>query len=151
MEDTSYGGLVVYLNWLNADWIRAARRLSPAALIDLLVQSGTEYTTYLHTLDPWALAAFAVAWAGESVSLNWFHMARDYIEKWHPQQQIREAVGQPAPLLEARFFRPFIETMMRGLPHAYRTVEAAAGTVVQVRIEAESGGVWQLVKAAKGW
>ena len=151
MEDTSYGGLVAYLNWLNADWIRAARRLSLAVLIDLLVQSGTEYTTYLHTLDPWVPAAFAVAWAGESASLNWFHMARDYTEKWHPQQQIREAVGQPAPLLEARFFRPFIETMMRGLPHAYRTVEAAAGMVVQVRIEAESGGVWQLVKAAKGW
>ena len=149
--DTSYGGTVAYLNQLNADWVRATRRLSPAVLIDLLAQSGAEYTAYLATLDPWAPAAFAVGWAGENESLNWFHMARDYTEKWHHQQQIREAVGQPAPLLEARFFRPFIETMMRGLPHAYRTVEAAAGTVVQVRIETESGGVWQLVKAAKGW
>lgn len=150
-EDTSYGGIVAYLNRLNADWVRAARRLSPAVLIDLLAQSGAEYMAYLHTLDPWVPAAFAVAWAGQSASPNWFHVARDYTEKWHHQQQIREAVGQPALLLEARLFRPFIETMLRGLPHTYRTVEAAAGTVVQVRIETESGGVRQLVKAAKGW
>jgi hypothetical protein len=35
-----------------------------------------------------------VAWAGEAESKNWFHVARDYSEKWHHQQQIREAVSQ---------------------------------------------------------
>ena len=148
--DPSYAGIVAYLTQLNGDWVRAARRLSPAVLIDLLAQSGTEYTAYLHTLDPWAPAAFSVAWAGESASLNWFHIARDYTEKWHHQQQIRAAVGQTASLLEARFFRPFIETMIRGLPHAYRAMAAPVGTVVQVRVETAGAG-WQLVKAAGGW
>lgn len=150
-EEFSYAGIVAYLNRLNADWVRVARRLSPTVLIELLTQSGAEYTAYLHTLDPWAPAAFSVAWAGESESLNWFHIARDYTEKWHHQQQIRAAVGQPAPLMEPRFFQPFIETMLRGLPHAYRAVVAPVGTVVQVRIETASGGVWQLVKAAGAW
>lgn len=149
--DTSYGGLVGYLNGLNADWVRAARRLSPAVLVELLAQSGAEYTAYLHTLDPWAPATFAVAWAGESESLNWFHVARDYTEKWHHQQQIRAAVGQTAPLLAPPLFRPFIETMLRGLPHAYRAVPAPVGTVVQVRIDTASGGEWQLVRAAPAW
>ncbi len=149
--DSSYPGLVAYLNRLNADWVQAARRLSPAVLIDWLAQSGPEYTAYLHTLDPWAAAAFPVAWAGEAESLNWFHIAREYTEKWHHQQQIRAAVGQTAPLLEPPLFRPFIETMLRGLPHAYRAVQAPEGAVVQVRVETESGGTWQLVKAANAW
>jgi len=142
---------VAYLNRLNADWVRAARRLSPVVLMELLAQSGAEYTAYLHTLDPWAPAAFAVAWAGETESLNWFHIARDYTEKWHHQQQIRAAVGQTTPLLAPRFFRPFIATMLRGLPHAYRAVAAPEGTVVQVRLEIERDGGWQLVKTAAAW
>lgn len=47
--DTSYPGLVAYLDALNADWVRAVRRLSPAVLIDWLAQSGAEYTAFLHT------------------------------------------------------------------------------------------------------
>jgi uncharacterized protein (TIGR03083 family) len=150
-EDFSYAGMVAYLNRLNADWVRAARRLSPALLIDLLEQSGAEYTAYLHTLDPWAPATFSVAWAGESASLNWFHIARDYTEKWHHQQQIREAVGQTEALMTPALFRPFIETLVRGLPHAYQQVAAPVGTRVQVTIETEAGGSWVLERYGAGW
>ncbi|MFC6222696.1 maleylpyruvate isomerase N-terminal domain-containing protein [Hymenobacter artigasi] len=149
--DASYAGIVAYLNRLNADWVRAARRLSPAVLIELLAQSGREYTAYLNTLDPWAPAAFAVAWAGESTSLNWFHLAREYTEKWHHQQQIRAAVGQTAPLMQPALFQPFIETMMRGLPHAYRAVAAPVGRLVQVAVTGNAGGLWELARTAEGW
>jgi uncharacterized protein (TIGR03083 family) len=150
-DDFSYAGVVAYLNRLNADWVQAMRRLSPAVLTEWLAASGAEYTAYLHTLDPWAPAAFPVAWAGETESLNWFHVARDYTEKWHHQQQIREAVGQTAPLLTPALFRPFIETMLRGLPHAYRTVEAPVGTRVRVCIDTAAGGTWELLKTAAAW
>ncbi len=149
--DTSYAGLVAYLNQLNAAWVRAARRLSPAVLMAWLAQSGAEYTAYLHTLDPWAPAAFAVAWAGESTSANWFHLAREYTEKWHHQQQIRAAVGQTSALITPPLFRPFIETLMRGLPHAYREVPAPAGTRIQVVVSSPAGGTWELARTAAGW
>ena len=149
--DASYDGLVAFLNRLNADWVQATRRLSPAVLIELLAQSGVEYTASLATLDPWAPAALAVAWAGESESRNWFHVACEYTEKWHHQQQIREAVGQTTALLTKELFHPFIDTLLRGLPHAYRHVAAPLGTVVQVRIGTAAGGVWQLVKAPDAW
>jgi len=149
--DTSYAGIVAYLNRLNADWVRAMRRMSPAVLTELLAQSGAEYAAHLATLDPWAPAAFAVAWAGETESLNWFHIARDYTEKWHHQQQIREAVGQPAPLMTRELFQPFIETLMRGLPHACRQVRAPVGTRVQVEIGPVMGGVWELTRTADAW
>ena len=150
-DDFSYAGMVAYLNRLNADWVRAARRLSPAVLIELLAQSGAEYTAYLETLDPWAPATFSVAWAGETESRNWFHIARDYTEKWHHQQQIREAVGQTAALMTPELFRPLIETFVRGLPHAYREVAAPMGTVVQLRVGPPIGGGWQLLRTADGW
>ncbi|MFD2721422.1 maleylpyruvate isomerase N-terminal domain-containing protein [Hymenobacter monticola] len=150
-DDFSYAGMVAYLNRLNAEWVRAMRRLSPAVLMEWLAQSGVEYTAYLHTLDPWAPAAWSVAWAGEMESPNWFHIARDYTEKWHHQQQIREAVGQTAPLMTPALFRPFIDTLLRGLPHAYRAVEAPVGTRVRVHIETEAGGTWELLKTANAW
>ena len=93
---------------------------------------------------------FSVAWAGEAESKNWFHVARDYTEKWHHQQQIREAVGQPAELLTPALYRPLLDTLLRGL-HALRDVLAPAGTVVQVRVTSASGGVWQTEKAADSW
>jgi hypothetical protein len=122
--------------------MRAARRLSPAVLVELLAQSGAEYTAFLASLDPWAPASFAVVWAGETEALNWFHLAREYTEKWHHQQQIREAVGQTEPLMTRELFQPLIETLMRGLPHAYRTVAAPLGTRVRVCIDTEIGSTW---------
>ncbi|OGX89365.1 maleylpyruvate isomerase N-terminal domain-containing protein [Hymenobacter coccineus] len=150
-EISSYADLLAYLNRLNAEWVTAARRLSPAVLIDWLAASGAEYAQFLATLDPGAPAAFAVAWAGETESPNWFHVARDYTEKWHHQQQIREAVGQTAALLTPALFRPFLETVVRGLPHAYSAVEAPAGTVVQVAVQGPSGGTWRLLRGPRAW
>jgi uncharacterized protein (TIGR03083 family) len=150
-EAVDYAGLVAFLNRLNGEWVRAARRLSPAVLVELLGQSGAEYTAYLHTLDPWAPAVFSVAWAGEAESKNWFHIARDYTEKWHHQQQIREAVGQSAELLTPTLYQPLLDTLLRGLPYALRDVPAPAGAVVQVRVASASGGVWQTEKTADRW
>jgi uncharacterized protein (TIGR03083 family) len=150
-DAVDYVGIVAFLNRLNGEWVRAARRLSPAVLVELLGQSGAEYTAYFHTLDPWAPAMFSVAWAGEAESKNWFHVARDYTEKWHHQQQIREGVGQPAELLTPTLYWPLLDTLLRGLPHALRDVPAPVGTVVQVRIASASGGVWQTEKTADRW
>lgn len=115
---------MAYFNRLNAEWVTAIRHLSPAVLTEPLATSGAEYARFLASLDPWALAAFAVAGAGETGSPNSFHVARGYTEKWHHQQQIREAVGQTAPLLAPKLFRPFLKTVARGLPHAYRAAGA---------------------------
>ncbi|MGO8055541.1 maleylpyruvate isomerase N-terminal domain-containing protein, partial [Rhizobium leguminosarum] len=81
-EINSYESLVDYLNQLNADWVKATKRLSPEMLIELLELSGKQYSQYLTTLDINADAIFSVAWAGEQTSKNWFHIAREYTEKW---------------------------------------------------------------------
>lgn len=147
----SYEDLVGFLNRLNADWVAAMKRLSPAVLIELLDWSGRQYAAYLQSLDPFAEAVFAVAWAGEAQSDNWFHIAREYTEKWHHQQQIRFAVGQESPLYRREFYFPYLDTSMRALPHHYRHVPAETGAVIQFSVSGEGGGDWFLQRGENAW
>ncbi|TDB61424.1 maleylpyruvate isomerase N-terminal domain-containing protein [Arundinibacter roseus] len=150
-EINSYQDLVAYLNSLNAEWIAATKRLSPAVIIDLLEKTGEEYTAYLHTLDPDTNAVFAVAWAGEKESRNWFHIAREYTEKWHHQQQIRWAVGQEKVLYSKELVEPFLETSLRALPFHYRHVQAPEGTALAFFVTGENKYSWYLIKQEHGW
>ncbi|MBP7555329.1 MAG: maleylpyruvate isomerase N-terminal domain-containing protein [Chitinophagaceae bacterium] len=146
-----YGDLVTFLNELNGVWVKALKRMSPALLTDLLAHTGAAYAEEMQRLDPWENALFSVAWAGEEVSFNWFHIAREYTEKFHHQLQIRESVGQTDVLMSPELFYPFINTLMRGLPHAYRNTEASTGTIVQVNITGHEGGSWHLIRNGQQW
>ncbi len=143
--------VVAYLNQLNQSWVAATQRLSPTVLIDLLAHSGPPYYEYLATLDPQAPATFAVGWAGEAESANWFHIARDYTEKWHHQQQIRQAVGQEAPLYEPALYGPYLATSVRALPHRLHHVAAAPGERVRFEVTGPGGGCWVLHREPAGW
>jgi hypothetical protein len=91
-----------------------------------------------------------VAWAGEETSESWFDVAREYTERWHHQQQIREAVGAPG-LTSRRLMYPVLDAFLRALPHAYRSVEAEEGTAIAVEIAGEAGGEWALVRENHRW
>ncbi|MBY0434074.1 MAG: hypothetical protein K2U26_08205 [Cyclobacteriaceae bacterium] len=140
----------LHLNDLNASWVVAYQRISPNVLIQQLEESGKEYHRHLSQLDPNAKATFSVAWAGEQESPNWFHIAREYTEKWHHQMQIREAVGASL-LLSNEWYEPVLETFMRALPHAYRNVDAPIGASVEIKIQGEAGGVWWIRKGNEKW
>lgn len=146
----SYSDLVDFLNGLNATWVNAMRRVSPQLLTDLLETTGKQYSKIMAAADLFAPAPFSVAWAGEDESVNWFHIAREYTEKFHHQQQIREAVGKQG-ILTAELFYPCIDTFMCGLPHAYRTVNANTGVLIQITVTGEAGGKWYLLKMVEGW
>ncbi|WP_353720389.1 maleylpyruvate isomerase N-terminal domain-containing protein [Dyadobacter sp. 676] len=149
-EINGYDDLVTYLNLLNADWVKAAGRISPALLTELLEITGKWYSAIIAQQDLAADAIFPVSWAGETVSENWFHIAREYTEKWHHQQQIRDAVGKPG-IMTPRLFRPLIETFLRGLPHTYRNTRAPEGTTVRIGIRLEETFEWFVVKTEEGW
>ncbi|NOZ72425.1 MAG: maleylpyruvate isomerase family protein [Chloroflexi bacterium] len=147
---TTNSDLIAYLDQLNAVWVEAARRLSQRLLIDLLAWIGPQLDNHFRTLDPFAPAMFPVAWAGEQTSQNWFDMAREYTEKWHHQQHIRQAVA--APLLnERRWLGPVLDTFMRAAPFAWQGTVAAPGTQVLIEIRGEGGGQWTLRKQDNSW
>jgi uncharacterized protein (TIGR03083 family) len=146
----SYSDLVNFLNQLNADWVRAARRISPRLLIDFLEVTGAQVCELFKSLDPFAPALFGVAWAGEQESQNWFDIAREYTEKWHHQQQIRDAAGATA-LTGRKWLFPVLDTFLRGLPHTYRETQADDGSSVVFTITGEAGGAWTLKREDAAW
>jgi uncharacterized protein (TIGR03083 family) len=146
----SYKDLVTYLNQLNMSWTNATKRLSPQVLIELLATTGTQYIQQLQQLQPFDTAVFSVAWAGEAASYNWFHIAREYTEKFIHQQQVRDAVGKPG-IMTKELFHPFIDIFMYALPHTYRNTAAATGTVVQLKVSTGIGGIWNLEKRDNNW
>jgi uncharacterized protein (TIGR03083 family) len=143
-------GLIAYLDRLNADWVRAARRLSPRVLVELHRYAGPRVAELFQSLDPEAPALFSVAWAGDEVSPNWFDIGREYTERWLHQAQIRDAVGAPG-LNGREWLHPVLDLFLRSLPHAYRRVEVSDGLALGVEISGDAGGSWSLVRNAGGW
>ncbi len=94
-------------------------------------------------------AIFPVAWAGETQSKNWLHLAREYTEKFIHQQQIRAAVGKPA-LIKDEFFLPFMQIIMQALPFTFKDVAAAVDTTIKITIS-PVGGTYYLVKQIDNW
>jgi uncharacterized protein (TIGR03083 family) len=134
-------GVGAYVNRLNRDWIAVATRLSPRMLIEMHELYGPALAEAMSAIDPFAPAPLAVSWAGEDESPGWFDVARELTEKWHHQQQIRDAAGRP-PLYDG-YLAPVIETFVRALPFTYRDVDAPAGTAIVLRID---GASWSVVR-----
>lgn len=146
----SYQDLVGWLNQLNADWVRASKRLSPQVLTMLHELTGKSVSDYYCSLDLHANAIFSVAWAGEEESENWFHLSREYMEKWLHQQQIRDAVNKPGILIP-EYFLPFLESSFRALPFTFRDMEAKEGTCLRINIPLLQEESWFLTRETSGW
>jgi uncharacterized protein (TIGR03083 family) len=145
-----YRDLVGFLNQLNAEWVAAARRFSPRVLVELLRYSGSEMARMVAELPQHDPAPFAVDWAGERGSENWFDIGRDYTERWHHQMQIREAVGA-ADLLDERWLLPLLDLSVRCLPRSYAGVDAAPGTAVVLHVLGNAAAVWTLRLEQGAW
>lgn len=142
--------LVAFINRLNADGVRRYRTLDPAALIAMLDDGAAEFANYFQSLDPFAAAPFGVSWAGESSSLNWFHTAREFTERWHHQQQIRLATARPG-IMTPELYHPVLDCFMRALPFTYRDVAREAGTIARFTVSGGCGGRWHLLRSADAW
>lgn len=149
-EIRSAQDLIALVDRLNREGVTVYRRLSPPVLIGMLKTACQESGSFHESLDPFARAAFAVSWAGETESLNWFDTARELTERWHHQQQIRLATDRPG-IMTPDLYHPVLDCFLRGLPHMYRDAAAPAGTVVLVEISGECGGRWFLSKGPARW
>jgi len=142
--------LITLVNRLNREGVAVYRRLSPPLLIDMMRMVCEQNARFHESLDPFAPAAFAVSWAGEQASLNWFDTARELTERWHHQQQIRLATNRPG-IMTPDLYHPVLDCLVRALPYAYRDVDAPAGTSLQLEISGECGGRWALSRGSTKW
>jgi uncharacterized protein (TIGR03083 family) len=153
--------LIAFIDRLNAEGVTVYRRFSPRVLIAWIEQTAREAAGYYASLDPFAPARFGVSWAGESVSANWFDLARELTERWHHQQQIRLAVGEPADaapdpaanaarrlrtIMTPELYHPVLDCFMRALPFHYRSRSAPPGATIRVAVTGDCGGEWHLCR-----
>ncbi len=141
---------VQFINSINAQWVDASRRLSPRVLTDLFVRGSAALADWFEALPLDAPALFGVSWAGEQVSQGWFDIGREFTELWHHQEQVRMAVGA-ASLADPRYLAAVLEIAVRGLPHAFRDVQADPGQTVLLDISGAAGGKWTLSYDATRW
>jgi len=132
---TSISALV---NDLNAEGVAYAQRLSPALLVDMHARYGPQLAEFFEALEPFAEARLGGSWAGEERSAMWFDIARELTEKWHHQQQIRDAARRP-PLYDT-YLAPVIATFVRALPFTYRDIDVPGAVVVRI-----DDATWTLV------
>lgn len=142
--------LITLVNCLNREGVTVYRRLSPPVLIDMMRVVCEQSARFHESLDPFAAAIFAVTWAGEETSLNWFDTARELTERWHHQQQIRLATNRPG-IMTPELYYPVLDCLVRGLPYLYRDVDATVGTSLLLEISGECGGRWLLSRGSTQW
>jgi hypothetical protein len=146
---TSIDDLIALIQRHNREFMTAMRWVSPRILIELLEVYNREMIAVFQSLDPDG-PGVGVAWAGEAVSRNWFDIAREYTEKWHHQQQLRDATGRP-PLYESTLFAPVLETFVRGLPFAFRSCTGKHGKSVTLTMTGPVTLRWTLRRAGGKW
>src|SRR5215469_10617155 len=142
--------VITLVNHLNREGVTVYRRLSPPVLVGMMKAACEQSAGFHEALDPFAPAAFAVSWAGEATSLNWFDTARELTERWHHQQQIRLATNRPG-IMTPDLYHPVLDCFIRGLPHLFRDIEAPEDTTLLLEISGECGGSWYLSKGMTGW
>jgi len=150
VEIRSPEDVVTRVNRLNHEGVAVYRRLSQGVLMDMMKTACAQSATFHESLDPFAVAAFAVSWAGEEKSLNWFDTARELTERWHHQQQIRLATNRPG-IMTPELYHPVLDCFLRGLPHTFRGVDAPVGTALLLEISGECGGKWILRRGQEQW
>jgi len=141
---------VAYINGLNAEWIRAAQRLSPRVLTDLYAQASSDLADVVEGLPLDGPGLFPVSWAGEGASSAWFDIGREFTEVWHHAAQIREAVGA-GPFADARWLHAVLVLALHALPHAYRDVPERPRSSLVIEITGDAGGTWTLHHGPDRW
>lgn len=138
-----------WLDRFNQEWVDAARRLSPLLLSQLVAWSGREFEEHVRTLDLEAGGA-PVRWAtGDRPAPVWLDIAREYMERFVHQWQLRRATGRPT--LGAHFAGPALSTAVHCLPMALAGVGSPEGSYVNFIVEGHGGGSWRVVRAEGAW
>ena len=145
----SWDHLVSLINGQNELWVKGAQRISPPLIIDLLKFTGDQVTNYFQSIDPFDLGS-PVDWVSPDPAPIWLDLAREYTERWHHQQHIRDAVAKPG-LKDHKFLSPVLDTFILALPRTFQEVQAENGTSIIISITGTVRRQWTLNNDPGEW
>jgi len=130
----------VFIDWLDRlqdDWVRAARRLSPTSVVDLLRWTAPQLVAVVAAEDPSERVA-EVSWAGRAPVPRWLDHARELSERWIHRQQVLDALGSP-PDLRADLFGPVLDGLRWAYPFRLAPHPRPPGSEVAILVEGSAG------------
>ncbi|HEX6392783.1 MAG TPA: maleylpyruvate isomerase family mycothiol-dependent enzyme [Acidimicrobiales bacterium] len=137
----------VALDRHNESWVSAARFFSLPLIINLLRGSGEDTYAFYNVVDP-DLLGEPIPWIGPEPAPYSLLCAREYLERWIHQCQIRRAVGR-GEWFDERWVHPAVAVAVRGFPLGFAALSAAEGTTVAVVLS--GGPAWTVRNEAAGW
>ena len=148
-DDASESEFVAWLDSLQDEWVRAARRLSPRIVADLLEWAGPQVAEAMRGEDPRARTA-GVSWAGTEPVPAWLNHARELSEYWIHRQQLLQAAGRPSDL-RADLAGPVLDGLRWAYPFRLGQAAAQAGDSVTISVTGPVTVTWHLVATPAGW
>lgn len=134
----------------NEAWVDCMKGISPELLFTLFRITEQQLSDFMKTQELGGDPFFPVSWADRRIQQNWMDIGREYTERWHHQQQIREALNLPLRN-EKRFLKPVIDLTVLSLPRWYEDLDTETGSCLEIVINGSSGGIWYLLKRDRIW
>jgi uncharacterized protein (TIGR03083 family) len=138
-----------WLDELQAEWVRAARRLSPPLVTDLLRWLGPQIAGTFRREDPRARTA-SVSWAGPGPVPAWLDQVRELSEYCIHRQQILQALGRPSDL-RGDLAGPVLDGLRWAYPYRLGRAPAQPGDTVTIAVTGPVARTWKLVAGTAGW
>jgi uncharacterized protein (TIGR03083 family) len=141
--------LAAFIHRFNDEWVRAARRVSPRLLIDLLDLTSAQVLALWRDIDLDAITE-PVTWVGPEPAPAWLDCARDFTEYWIHQQQIRDATGRTDDS-DPAVMHLVLDTFLRAMPQTLAGHDRPEGTTLIVAVTGAGGGQWGWQRQGGRW
>lgn len=149
-DGASESEFIAWLDDLQDEWVRAARRLSPRIVAGLLAWAGPQVAETMRGEDARARTA-EVSWAGAAPSPAWLNHARELSEYWIHRQQLLQAVSRPSDL-RGDLARPVLDALRWAYPFRLgQQAPAQVGGTVTISVTGPVTVTWHLVATPAGW
>jgi uncharacterized protein (TIGR03083 family) len=148
-DDLSEAGFIAWIDELQREWVRAARRLSPPVVVDLLAWAAPQLVQMLEEEDPDALTAH-VSWAGPDPLPAWLDQLRELSEYWIHRQQLLQALGRDADL-RPELAGPVLDGLRWAYPFRLQETRAEPGDTVRLAVTGPHAVTWHLVAGGGQW
>jgi hypothetical protein len=148
-RDLDETGFARWLDDLQIEWVRAARRLSPQLVLELLRWTGPRVADGFADQESSAVTA-SVSWAGPAPVPVWLDQLRELSEQWIHRQQLLESVGLPKDL-RPELAGPVLDGLRWAFPYRLQAVQAESGDTVTITVTGSVKRTWHLVAAEGGW
>jgi uncharacterized protein (TIGR03083 family) len=141
---------ITWIDDLQSEWVHAARRLSPALVVQLLEWTDEPMASVVMSQDPSARDAL-VSWAATGPVPVWLDHGRELCERWIHRQQILQSLGEASDL---RFdlALPVLDSLRWAYPHRLAEVGRPAGSTVRISVAGPGMDIeWWLANDGAEW